>query len=75
MRRDIELVIASGANQTTFYPLMTSPSVRRSLSDTVGQVEYSREADFYALIVEELSRAVRAFDSLDLLAQGRRADR
>lgn len=56
IRRDIELVIASGANQTTFYPLMTSPSVRRSLSNTVGKVEFSREADFYALIVEELSR-------------------
>ncbi|HMN61417.1 MAG TPA: coproporphyrinogen III oxidase family protein [Anaerolinea sp.] len=56
IRRDIDLVIASGANQTTFYPLMTSPSVRRSLSNTVGKVEFSREADFYALIVEELSR-------------------
>ena len=55
IRRDIELVIASGANQTTFYPLMTSPSVRRTLSGTVGQVEFSREADFYAMIVEELS--------------------
>ena len=32
LRRDIELIVASGANQTTFYPLMTSPSVRRSLS-------------------------------------------
>jgi coproporphyrinogen III oxidase-like Fe-S oxidoreductase len=56
VRRDIELVIASGANQTTFYPLMTSPSVRRSLTHTVGQVEYSREAGYYALIVEELSK-------------------
>ncbi len=56
LRRDIELVVASGANQTTFYPLMTSPSVRRSLSATVGQVEYSREAAFYELIVQELSR-------------------
>lgn len=56
LRRDIELIVASGANQTTFYPLMTSPSVRRSLSATVGQVEYSREAEFYELIVQELSR-------------------
>jgi len=56
IRRDIDLVIASGANQTTFYPLMTSPSVRRSLSNTVGKVEFGREAEFYALIVEELGR-------------------
>ena len=56
LRRDIALIAASGANQTTFYPLMTSPSVRRSLSATVGQVEYSREAEFYELIVQELSR-------------------
>lgn len=56
IRRDIAMVIASGANQTTFYPLMTSPSVRRSLAATVGQVEYRREAELYHLIVQELTR-------------------
>ena len=56
IRRDIEMVIQSGANQTTFYPLMTSPSVSRALSKTVGAVEHSQEADFYAMIVRELAR-------------------
>jgi coproporphyrinogen III oxidase-like Fe-S oxidoreductase len=56
IRRDIEMVIASGANQTTFYPLMTAPSVKHSLSATVGQVEYTRENEFYEMIVQQLGR-------------------
>ena len=33
--RDIEMVVESGASQTTFYPLMASPAVERSLAATV----------------------------------------
>jgi coproporphyrinogen III oxidase-like Fe-S oxidoreductase len=57
LRRDVGWVMDSGANQVTFYPLMTSPSVRRSLSKTVGEVEFSHEAAFYQQIVEQLSQA------------------
>jgi coproporphyrinogen III oxidase-like Fe-S oxidoreductase len=56
LRNDLRMVIESGANQTTFYPLMTSPSVDRSLRRTVGQVSHHRESSDYALIVQELSR-------------------
>ncbi len=56
LRNDIRMVIESGANQTTFYPLMTSPSVDRALKRTVGEVTHHREASDYALIVSELSR-------------------
>ncbi len=51
---DIERVIASGASQTTFYPLMASPAVQRSLASTVGAVDYGREQRFYQIICELL---------------------
>ena len=56
LRNDIRMVIESGANQTTFYPLMTSPSVDRALKRTVGEVTHDHEASDYALIAGELSR-------------------
>lgn len=52
---DIERVIESGASQTTFYPLMASPSVQRSLAATVGKVDYGREQRFYEIICELLT--------------------
>lgn len=54
LRRDIELLTATGANQTTFYPLMASPKTRRDLSRAVGTIDYSREARYYDLIAREL---------------------
>ena len=51
---DIERVIESGASQTTFYPLMASPSVQRSLARTVGKVDYNRERRFYEIICDLL---------------------
>lgn len=55
LRRDIELVKATGANQTTFYPLMASPLRRAELAQSVGDIDYPREARFYDLICSELS--------------------
>lgn len=54
---DVRKIIASAANQTTFYALMTSPSVSRSMSSTVGKVDYTREADYYQLLSDGLSRS------------------
>lgn len=51
---DIEMVVESGASQTTFYPLMASPSVQRSLAATVGPVDYNREQRFYEIICDLL---------------------
>lgn len=51
---DIEMVVKSGASQTTFYPLMASPSVERSLAATVGPVDYNREREFYEIICDLL---------------------
>jgi len=50
LRNDIQSAIASGAQQVTFYPLMTSPSVRQSLANSVGVLKPAREADYYAMI-------------------------
>lgn len=55
LRSDLEKVIESGTSQTTFYPLMASPSVARSLKATVGKVDYTREKKFYEIISETLA--------------------
>ncbi|MEG1840956.1 MAG: coproporphyrinogen III oxidase family protein [Raoultibacter sp.] len=55
LRHDLEMIVASGTSQTTFYPLMASPSVEKSLAATVGKVDYQREQRFYELIVETLA--------------------
>lgn len=52
--RDIERVKATGASQTTFYPLMASPLRRRELTETVGAIDFEREARYYNLICDEL---------------------
>ena len=49
---DIEMVKASGANQTTFYPLMVSPASRASIEKTVGHVDYKNEERFYHQIYD-----------------------
>ena len=53
--RDIELVKATGANQTTFYPLMASPLRRRELAETVGAIDFDREARYYRLVAGALA--------------------
>lgn len=55
LRADLEKVIESGTSQTTFYPLMASPAVARSLKATVGKVDYQREQQFYKIISETLA--------------------
>lgn len=52
---DIERIVESGCTQTTFYPLMASPSVERQLAKTVGAVDYDREQLFYEIIDELLA--------------------
>ncbi len=49
---DIACVKASGATQTTFYPLMVSPASRASIEKTVGHVIYDNEAKFYHQIYD-----------------------
>ncbi|MFO8009892.1 MAG: coproporphyrinogen III oxidase family protein [Dehalococcoidia bacterium] len=55
LREDIRKLVSSAVNQVTYYALMTSPSVARSMKETVGAVDYTREADYYKLLSEDLS--------------------
>ena len=52
IEHDIACVKASGANQTTFYPLMVSPVSRASIERTVGHVDYKNEERFYHQIYD-----------------------
>ena len=56
---DVERIVESGCTQTTFYPLMASPSVERQLAKTVGKVDYDREQRYYEIIDELLSGGSR----------------
>ena len=52
---DIQAVIDSGAQQATFYPLMSSPSVKRSMANSVGELVPAREAEYYSVISRGLA--------------------
>jgi len=70
LRRDVQMVIDSGAQQTTFYPLMTSPSVARSMDRSVGKVEYSREAKYYEIILNELDKDFEPMSAWTFIRSG-----
>ena len=53
--RDIEMAKRAGANQMTFYPLMASPLRRRELAETVGEIDFDREARYYRLVTDALA--------------------
>ena len=72
--RDIERVIESGASQTTFYPLMASPAVEKSLARTVGKVDYERERRFYEIICDLLTSEVPGSPEA-LLPAGKQGER
>lgn len=55
IQRDIQMALESNANQVTYYPLMTSPSVRQQLKKSIGNVTFDREAALYEQIVRLLS--------------------
>ncbi|MDO9555976.1 MAG: coproporphyrinogen III oxidase family protein [Coriobacteriia bacterium] len=55
IERDIELVKATGANQTTFYPLMVSPKNQRQIKADIGAVDFERERLYYRAICDGLA--------------------
>lgn len=70
LRHDLQMIRESGAQQTTFYPLMTSPSVARSLDRSVGKVNYGREARYYEIVLEELAGAFKPMSAWTFLREG-----
>ncbi len=58
--KDLACIMESHCNQTTFYPLMASPAVEKSLANTVGKVDYAREQRFYEIIWKGLTEGADA---------------
>lgn len=54
LERDLDLVRASGANQVSCYPLMTSPNVRRQMAPTMGVPNQRRLHRLYETILARL---------------------
>lgn len=55
LAHDLEMVIQSGAQQVTFYPLMSSNSVKNSLAKSVGKPDHQREWALFNQINDCLS--------------------
>ncbi len=55
--KDIDFIIQSGAEQTTFYPLMSAPSVKKAMDRTLGAIDRTREIRFFKIISEGLRKA------------------
>ena len=53
--KDVACILESRPSQVTFYPLMASPAVARSLAKSLGQVDYRREERYYQIISEALT--------------------
>ncbi|MCC7198071.1 MAG: coproporphyrinogen III oxidase family protein [Gammaproteobacteria bacterium] len=51
---DLDRVRSCGANQVSFYPLMTSDTVRRKMTARMGSLDRKRVRDYYEHILERL---------------------
>lgn len=55
LRRDMKILTDEvGADQVSFYPLMTVTSTQKKMRQSMGNVDYSREKHFYELIVAHM---------------------
>ena len=70
LEQDIKSIIESGANQTTFYALMTSPIVARSMANSVGDVDYKREVEYYQLLTEKLGEVYKPISAWSFSRKG-----
>lgn len=58
LRRDLGILVNEiGVDQVSWYPLMSAASTRRSMLQSMGRVDFSRERRFYEIIVEQMSKA------------------
>ncbi len=60
LRHDLELIDELAADQVTFYPLMTAPSVAARLAETLGPIDYKQEKRMYMLILEHMRRSYQS---------------
>ena len=59
LERDIAIFQSLGANQVSFYPLMTSPTVERRMVGAMGLPDQRRLRQFYHTIVSRLGADFR----------------
>ena len=57
LSRDLDTILRSNAQQVTFYPLMSSSSVEKSMAGSVGKPNHKREWEFFNLINDRLTGA------------------
>lgn len=55
LNADLDTIMESGAQQVTFYPLMSASSVEKSMANSVGKPTHEREWQFFNLINDRLS--------------------
>lgn len=55
LNADLDAILSSGAQQVTFYPLMSASSVEKSMANSVGKPTHKREWEFFNLINDRLS--------------------
>lgn len=60
LESDLGTVLASPANQASFYPLMTSPTAARRIEKTLGHPRRARRREDYELIARRLQPDFRA---------------
>ena len=55
LRRDLDILTDEvEASQVSWYPLMTAPSTRKSMEQSMGRTDFPRERDFYELITDHM---------------------
>lgn len=55
LRKDLDILIDEvNADQVSYYPLMAASSTRRTMRETMGRVDFSRERRFFELIVDRM---------------------
>ncbi|MHB8090172.1 MAG: coproporphyrinogen III oxidase family protein [Syntrophales bacterium] len=68
--RDLDILLALGVDQTTWYPLMVSASTRRKVEGSLGVVDYGQERRFYHQIAGRLVPTYR-FSSAWCFSRGK----
>ena len=54
LREDVAALIKSGATQVSYYPLMSAPSVEKSIERTIGKMNFRREGRYYHILSKGL---------------------
>jgi coproporphyrinogen III oxidase-like Fe-S oxidoreductase len=57
--RDLDILIDTGVDQVTYYPLMVSDSTRRKVEAAMGKVDFGKEKHLYRMISRRLTPSYR----------------